>query len=99
MLTVNTIQAPATGQVGVPLTIVVGMELPNSCTNFDRIRLVPDDAEAKVVVTAFGLEAQNVFCTQVLTYYWVPTTFTPTRAGVYHFTATKGDGTATIDVR
>ena len=98
-LTVNTIQAPPTGNAGVPIAIVVGVVLPNGCTSFDRVELAIDDAAARVVVNAFGLQAQNVFCTQVLTYRTAPATFTPARAGLYRLTAKNGEGSATIDVR
>jgi hypothetical protein len=101
-LSVNAIQAPTTGNAGVPLSLAVVVVLPDGCTLFDRLEVATDDMALRVVVTAHGREAQNVFCTQrlqSLTFRTVAATFTPARAGLYHVSASQGEGTATIDVR
>lgn len=102
-LYINSIQGPSQATIGAPVTLSVGVVLPDSCTKYDHLEARVDDQTATVTLTARGLEAQGVFCTQARTtqaliYQTVSTTFTPARGAVYTIRAVEGNAVTTIDV-
>lgn len=102
-LAINSIQGPPQATIGAPVTLTVGVVLPDSCTKYDHLEVTVDDQTATVTLTARGLEALGLFCTQsrstqALIYQTVSTTFTPARGGIYTIRAVEGDAVTSIDV-
>jgi hypothetical protein len=102
-LAINAIQGPPSALVGQPVSLTANVVLPDGCTYYDRLDVAVDEATATVLLTARGLEAQGVYCTQnttlALVYKPVTTSFTPAHSGVYTVRTAQGDAVTTVTVR